>query len=329
MIDICISNDDIVLPGLLNNITINYNGELKYRTNTIDLDKFNELTKLNIKDINVLLLIATHGINLPPIYWNGLIAIGSEYEHSDIENMVIGLSEPVESLDFPGYYVIPYYSNYVISRCGQLIKKSVNEQIKASLATTGYYTFRMTSDSNKISNQLRHRIISMAFLKYDYDFLTKDINHKNGIPGSDAISNLEWCTRSENLEHAYDTELRDDNIEVEVRDIVTGKHYYFRSCRQAALTLGCVDTTVGNRIKSNGYKSYNGFQYRKLEGDKPWPDIELNAGNYEVTLLTGEIVICSRGIAARYCEVTETSLNRLIREGRNKGNNDNTVKLIR
>lgn len=328
MINICVSKDDIKLPGLILNISINYEGELKHDNDVIDLHEFNALTNLKVTDINVLLLIATHAIKLPPMYWRHLSAVGGEFQYSDIENMVIGLNEPVESLDFPGYYIIPYFSNYVISREGALIKKSNNQQIKASLAQTGYYTFRMSSDSNKISNQLRHRVLAMAFLKYDYDFLTNDINHINGIPGSDSLSNLEWCTRSENMEHAYANDLRDDNIEVEVKDIVNNKHYYFRSCRQAAEILGCVDTTIGNRIKSNGYKSYNGFQYRKLEGDTPWPDITLNSGNYNVTLPSGEVINCNRGVAARYCEVTETSLNRLIREGRNKGNNENIVSKI-
>ena len=329
MIDICISKNDIELPGLFCNLTINYEKTLKHEGIEIDLNEFNRLTNLNITDINVLLLIATHSVKLPPVYWSELIAVGSDYEYSDIENMVIGLKEPVESLDFPGYYIIPYYSNYVIAKDGRLIKKSENRQVKASLAQTGYYTFRMGSDTNKISNQLRHRILAMAFLKYDYDFSIKDINHIDGIPGSDAVSNLEWCTRSENMDHAYDNNLRNDNIEVEVRDIVNDRYYYFRSCAQAAEILGCSDSTISNRIKSNGFKSYNGFQYRRLEGNRTWPDIELEKGNYSVILPDGEVINCGRGVAARYCNVTETSLNRLIREGRNKGNNENIVMKIR
>lgn len=329
MIDICVSKNDIELTGLVCNITINHEKTLKHDERIIDLTEFNKLTNLNITDLNVLLLIATHRLNLPPIYWDKLTAVGGEYEYSDIENMVIGLEEPVESLEFPGYYIIPYYSNYVITKDGRLIKKSENKQVKASLAQTGYFTFRMTNDSNRTSNQLRHRILAMAFLKYDYDFATKDINHKDGKRGSDAIANLEWCTRSENMTHAYDNNLRTDNIEVEVRDIVNEKYYYFRSCLQAAEVLGCSDSTISNRIKSNGFKSYNGFQYRPLEDVRPWPVIELEEGNYNVTLPTGEVISCNRGVAARYCDVTETSLNRLIREGRNKGNNENIVTKIR
>ena len=46
-----------------------------------------------------------------------------------------------------------------------------------------------------------HRVIASAFLpKIDGKNF---VNHKDGNKRNNAVGNLEWCTRSENMKHAY------------------------------------------------------------------------------------------------------------------------------
>jgi len=68
------------------------------------------------------------------------------------------------------------------------------------LNSSGYYRVDL-QDGNKKRSVFVHRIVAKAFIvrKPGRDY----INHKDGNKLNNHVDNLEWCTRSENIVHAY------------------------------------------------------------------------------------------------------------------------------
>lgn len=69
----------------------------------------------------------------------------------------------------------------------------------------GYVQFQLWSN-NKSKRFLVHRLVADAFILNPQKHPL--INHIDGNPMNNTVSNLEWCTYSENMKHAYKTGLR-------------------------------------------------------------------------------------------------------------------------
>ncbi|UTH14748.1 NUMOD4 domain-containing protein [Macrococcus equipercicus] len=96
---------------------------------------------------------------------------------------------------------------------------------------------------------LVHRLVAFAFIP---EVPGKTcINHIDGNPRNNHVSNLEWCTYKENTNHAFDHDLQSSNMKVKLINAI-GIEYEFRSIARANNFLKRSHSYINDRLKK-GY----------------------------------------------------------------------------
>ena len=95
----------------------------------------------------------------------------------------------------------------VVARDGGQGALTINEIIrKGHITPKGYVRVTLSKGGNP-KNHMVHVLVAGAFLG-DAPSERHEVNHKSGIKSDNRARNLEWMTPSQNLQHAYDNELK-------------------------------------------------------------------------------------------------------------------------
>ncbi len=94
---------------------------------------------------------------------------------------------------------------YSIFEDGRILNIKNGRELKGSITGNGYVRVTIFGE-----RYLKHRIIAKKFLPKVKK--KKYINHINGDKLCNNKSNLEWCTMSENVQHAFNTGLKTATI---------------------------------------------------------------------------------------------------------------------
>ena len=111
---------------------------------------------------------------------------------------------------------------YEVSENGDIRNTKTGRILKTNINQRGYETVCLHNKGKQINARV-HRIVADSF--YDGDHSGYDVNHIDGNKTNNAVNNLEWCTRKENIEHAYKTGLKAEPYKVKVRIVETGEVY--------------------------------------------------------------------------------------------------------
>jgi hypothetical protein len=103
---------------------------------------------------------------------------------------------------------IPEYENlYQISNYGnirRIFKKGI-KKLKPSEDKDGYYYVKLCKN-NKQKHKRVNRLVMITFNNIS-NCENMQVNHIDGNKHNNSISNLEWCSQLQNLEHAFKNNL--------------------------------------------------------------------------------------------------------------------------
>lgn len=117
----------------------------------------------------------------------------------------------------------------------------------------GYCRVILTREAKPFSPFVQ-RVVAGAFIPNPEN--KKEVNHINGIKTDNRVENLEWCTPSENVKHAYDSGLK---------KVIKGKGHY-RSMKVIDTISGKVFDTATDAAKAFGIRQQT--LSRQLRGDR-------------------------------------------------------------
>ena len=108
-----------------------------------------------------------------------------------------------------------------------------------------------------------HRLVALAFVPNPD--CKSDVNHIDGNKKNNHVSNLEWCTPSENLIHAYETGLRSRDARSAYTNrrkrVVRDDGMTFESMTEAANYIGLTPSRMSKLIRANRKTRIDGHIY--------------------------------------------------------------------
>lgn len=158
-------------------------------------------------------------------------------------------------------FITGFEDKYMINDEGDVYNIQKGIKLKPYKNNKGYYLVGLYKN-NVRKNYLVHRLVACQFLPNPNDL--PEINHKDRNKGNNNVSNLEWCTRSENMIHCCKYGFY--NGQKKCKAIVQYDKNYtlikiWESIKEASIKY---NTSISNIVKccKGKYKTCKGYIWR-------------------------------------------------------------------
>lgn len=208
------------------------------------------------------------------------VPIDSKYDFTNFQ--------PSECKDYPGFFYIPFYPNLAVSSRGDVLylqsgKVIINSTHRKGSSPDYYRTVPIPNEilpSGRNKTVGVHRLVLLAFKGLPDENIIEYpiVNHKDGDKWNNNLDNLEWVDFSGNIDHAYRTGLRTDNVHVLAKNLRTGEEKEWHSFGDCAKFFGVHPERPFSWSLTPDKVFKKEWIFKRKNDPRPWPNIKWYPG---------------------------------------------------
>lgn len=157
--------------------------------------------------------------------------------------------------------VVGFEDYFQISNLGRLFSKRSNKILKLHTNKSGYVSLATKIGGRQGINHCfkLHRVVAEAFLHNPDN--KPEVNHKDGIKSNNIVTNLEWSTKSENIQHCNNLGLKRVGINSPYAKLNSKQVKKIRESNNTNASLAremqVSESTIAKVIAGTRYKDYD------------------------------------------------------------------------